>query len=70
MYAWHAAILCLYICKHVPYCGSPQKWIRSTLTKGQRIQAYSCSFKDVKADLTQGVAAYRVHSPRCGHCRS
>lgn len=26
-------------------CGSPQKWVNITLTKGQRVQAYSCYFE-------------------------
>lgn len=28
-------------------CGSPQKWIRSILTKGQDIQTSSCFFRDM-----------------------
>ena len=35
-------------------------WIHSTLTKGQRVQAYSCSFKVITGGLTQDVATNRM----------
>ncbi|KAH0512270.1 Protein S-Myc, partial [Microtus ochrogaster] len=42
------------------YWGGPKRWIHSTLTKGQSIQAYSCTFKEMTGGLTQGMAAYMM----------
>lgn len=44
--------------------GSPWMRIPSTLTKGQRVQAYSRSFKIMTGDLTQCVAINRMLWPR------
>lgn len=48
--------------------GGTQKWVCSTLIKGQRIQA--CSFKDIPGGLSQVVAAYRILGLRCSCCMS
>lgn len=49
---------------------SPWMWFHSTLTKCQKVQAYSCCFKSMTGDFTQDVATYKILGVGCGHSMS
>lgn len=40
------------------------------MTKAQRVQVYSSSFKEMRGSLTQGVTSYKILGLSCGHCTS